>query len=100
MIVQYRKKFEKDLSKIRNIRLLQKVEKLILEVETLAIVTPKGQIPKINKLKKLSNFPDKYRIRLGDWRIGLTIELKLNKDNDIFWFERILNRKSIYRFFP
>ena len=66
MIVEYRKKFEKDLAKIKDLKFLQKVENVILDVETVAAITSKGQIPEINNLKRLTGFSDKYRLRLGD----------------------------------
>lgn len=48
----------------------------------------------IPNLKKLSGYNNVYRIRIGDYRIGLYIE------GDILIFARILPRKEIYRFFP
>lgn len=48
----------------------------------------------IPKLKKLSGYNNVYRIRIGDYRIGLYVE------GDILIFARILPRKEIYRFFP
>jgi mRNA interferase RelE/StbE len=35
-----------------------------------------------------------YRIRLGDYRVGLKIE------NNTVCFVRFLHRKDIYRYFP
>ena len=35
-----------------------------------------------------------FRIRIGDFRIGLRLE------NDTLIFVRCLNRKDIYRYFP
>ena len=48
----------------------------------------------IPNLKKLSGYNNVYRIRIGDYRIGLYVE------GDILIFARILPRKEIYRFFP
>ncbi len=48
----------------------------------------------------MSGYSNKYRIRLGNYRIGISIENNKNYDFDIFWFERFLNRKNIYRYFP
>lgn len=48
----------------------------------------------IPNLKKLSGYNNVYRIRIGDYRIGLYTE------GDILIFARILPRKEIYRFFP
>ncbi|MBX6423476.1 type II toxin-antitoxin system RelE/ParE family toxin [Thermosulfurimonas sp. F29] len=45
-------------------------------------------------MKKLKGYKDFYRIRIGDYRIGLQI-----KENKII-FVRFLHRKEIYRCFP
>ncbi|BAZ37945.1 hypothetical protein NIES4101_38710 [Calothrix sp. NIES-4101] len=49
----------------------------------------------INNIKKLkSSDGDYYRIRIGNYRIGLTIS------DDIIIFVRALQRKDIYKYFP
>ncbi len=48
----------------------------------------------------MSGHSDKYRIRLGNYRIGITIENNESDDFDILWFERLLHRKDIYKYFP
>jgi mRNA interferase RelE/StbE len=48
----------------------------------------------IEDLKKLSYRDRYYRIRIGDYRIGLTLE------DDIIVFVRFLHRKDLYRYFP
>jgi mRNA interferase RelE/StbE len=47
----------------------------------------------IPNLKKLSGYKNVYRIRVGEYRIGLYVE------EDTVVFTRILPRKEIYRFF-
>ena len=47
-------------------------------------------------LERMRGYPDKYKIRLGDYRIGITID---KKDNLIIC-KRIAHRKDIYRIFP
>lgn len=44
--------------------------------------------------EKLSGSKDAYRIRLGNYRIGIYKE-----DNKVI-LSRVLNRKEIYRYFP
>lgn len=88
MNIQVNKVFLKELSKIPK-KERQKVEKLLFdEVEN---YTDLYQIPKIGKLKGYSNY---FKIRIGDYRIGLRFA------NDTFTFERILHRKDIYKVFP
>ncbi|WP_417909752.1 type II toxin-antitoxin system RelE family toxin [Candidatus Electronema sp. PJ] len=45
-------------------------------------------------MKKLKGYDTFYRVRIGDYRIGL----KLAEDGLIF--VRCLHRKEIYRYFP
>ncbi|WP_414623447.1 type II toxin-antitoxin system RelE family toxin [Calothrix sp. CCY 0018] len=88
MNVEFRKSFEKDLRKIRDETLLQRIQAAIEEVENAE------NIGEINNLKKLKADGDYYRIRVGDYRIGLTIV------DDVIIFIRALQRKDIYRYFP
>lgn len=88
MNVQFRASFSKDLRNINNKNLLDRIKSMIEQVE-------KAQGPQdIANLKKLKGGSNYYRIRVGEYRIGLTIE------NDIVVFVRCLNRKEIYRYFP
>ncbi|HBY75652.1 MAG TPA: plasmid stabilization protein, partial [Cyanobacteria bacterium UBA11148] len=45
-------------------------------------------------LKKLKTEGDYYRIRVGDYRIGIVI------NEDVVVFVRVLHRKEAYRYFP
>lgn len=49
------------------------------------------EIPGIRKLKGYRHY---FRIRFGDYRIGVTYR------NDILSLERLLHRKDIYKYFP
>ena len=48
----------------------------------------------IGNLKKLKGESDYYRIRFGNYRIGVKIQ------GDLVTFIRALHRKDIYRYFP
>ena len=50
----------------------------------------------INKLKtgKLLGYNGRYRIRIGDYRIGIEI------NGDIIEVMRVLHRQEFYRYFP
>jgi mRNA interferase RelE/StbE len=89
MNFEFRKSFEKDLSKIRDESVLQRIQAVIEEIEKAESL---GDINNIKKLK--SSDGDYYRIRIGDYRIGLTIS------DDAIVFVRALQRKDIYRYFP
>jgi mRNA interferase RelE/StbE len=88
MNVEFRKSFEKDLSKIRDVELLQRIKGVIEEVESLDSLTD------LSNVKKLKAEGDYYRVRVGDYRIGLSVS------GDVVTFVRVLHRKEIYRYFP
>jgi mRNA interferase RelE/StbE len=67
MNVEFRKSFEKDLSKIRDVELLQRIKGVIEEVESLDSLTD------LSNVKKLKAEGDYYRVRVGDYRIGTLI---------------------------
>jgi mRNA interferase RelE/StbE len=48
----------------------------------------------IVNIKKLSGFKYHYRIRIGNYRVGIVI-----KNNEVI-FERFLHRKDIYKYYP
>ncbi|MGH8000971.1 MAG: type II toxin-antitoxin system RelE family toxin [Brasilonema sp.] len=48
----------------------------------------------ITNLKKLKGYDNAYRIRIGDYRIGIIF------DDETVMFQRVLHRKDIYRYFP
>jgi mRNA interferase RelE/StbE len=88
MKVKIDKSFEKDTDKVKDRKLLVKIAKCI---EQVASATSLGQI---NNLKKLSGFDSYYRIKIGDYRVGIFI-----KSNEAR-FERFLHRKDIHRYYP
>ena len=88
MNVEFRKSFEKDLSKIRDVELLQRIQAVIEEVENIDSLT---DLSNVKKLKAEGNY---YRLRVGDYRIGLSV------NEDAVTFVRVLHRKEIYRYFP
>jgi mRNA interferase RelE/StbE len=89
MKVEFDKSFEKSLCKIRNKALYPKIESIILEFEKVKTVN------EIQNVKKLTGFRNYYRIRLGDYRIGIeTI------DKNTIRFILIAHRNEIYRYFP
>lgn len=88
MNVEFRKSFEQDLLEINDKALIEKIKVTIEQVETAG--TP-SEIPNLKKLKMKGSY---YRIRVGNYRIGLTFK------DDTFTFVRVLCRKDIYRDFP
>lgn len=88
MKVSFQKSFKKDLLKILNTDLLQKIREIIEQVEQAE------QLSEVNNVKKLKGKTGYYRIRVGDYRVGIKV-----CDREVL-FVRILHRKAIYRYFP
>nr|WP_308253415.1 type II toxin-antitoxin system RelE/ParE family toxin [Geminocystis sp. GBBB08] len=44
----------------------------------------------------MKGYKDKYKIRVGDYRIGLTID----KTNQTIICQRVTHRREIYQIFP
>lgn len=89
MIVKIDKSFQKDIGKINDPKVRQSIIEIITsvqEAENLSLIT---------NLKKLTGYKDLYRIRLGNYRIGL----RLTDDRE-FIFIRFLHRKEIYNRWP
>jgi mRNA interferase RelE/StbE len=86
--VEFRKSFARDLKKTKEKQLLQQIKEIVEEIEHAPTVGA------INNLKQLKGGENYYRIRLGDYRIGLKLE------HETVVFVRFLHRKEIYRFFP
>jgi mRNA interferase RelE/StbE len=47
-------------------------------------------------INKMKGYRDKYKIRVGDYRIGLTID----KANQTIICQRVAHRRKIYKIFP
>jgi mRNA interferase RelE/StbE len=86
--VEFRRSFEKDIGKIRDADLLERIKLTIEEVEATESLLD------LSNVKKLNADGDLYRIRVGDYRIGLACE------DDIVIFIRFLHRREMYRYFP
>jgi mRNA interferase RelE/StbE len=84
----FKSSFAKDLKSINSKTVLESVAKLIENVE--AAQDLRG-ISEVKKLKAKGNY---YRIRLGNYRVGISQE-----KNEVT-FIRCLDRKEIYRYFP
>ena len=86
--MSFESKFAKDLRNIRDEKMLAKVKCLILEskqAESLA---------ELKNAKKLQGHETYYRIRIGDYRVGVELV-----DGELI-FARLLHRKDIYKYFP
>ncbi|MBN4051234.1 type II toxin-antitoxin system RelE/ParE family toxin [bacterium AH-315-M05] len=88
MIVKIDRSFEKDTSKIKDKTLLRKIAYCI------EFAAKASDLRSIKNLKKMKGSPGHFRIRIGEYRIGMVITSKT------IIFERFLHRKDIYSYFP
>jgi mRNA interferase RelE/StbE len=88
MQVRIDKSFRKDVKKVTDKRVLKRIALIIRQVQQAE------DISRINNIKKLTGSKDHYRIRIGDYRVGLIIS-----ENSVD-FIRFLHRRDIYKFFP
>ena len=88
MKILFRTSFAKDLRRIKDKDSLIRIKEVVEQVENAQTAQD------ITNLKKLKGGNNYYRIRVGEYRIGLIIE------QDTITFIRCLDRKEIYRYFP
>ena len=88
MKVEFKASFARDLKRFRDQELHRQVQEVIEETESARTLSD------ITNLKKLRVKGRYYRIKLGEYRIGLTME------DGTITFVRLLHRSEIYRYFP
>lgn len=81
------KSFQKDILKL-DAATKNQISKLVIQ---LIQTTSLNKIP---NFKKIKGFKNAYRIRLGNYRIGIRV------DGETVILVRILHRKGIYKYFP
>jgi mRNA interferase RelE/StbE len=89
MIVEFDKSFYKSLDHVSDKKVFKKIESILLEFEIAE------QLNKIRNIKKLTGFVAYYRIRIGDYRLGLELI-----DKNTVRFLVLAHRKEIYKIFP
>ncbi len=88
MKVEFKGSFARDLKRIRDTKLLQQVRTLIEQIEQA------DGLRDVTQLKPLEGFSRYYRVRIGNYRVGVIME------QGTVTFIRCLHRKEIYRYFP
>jgi mRNA interferase RelE/StbE len=86
--VEFRESFLKDLQVIKERKLLDRVRNVINALESAE------DLLELPNLKKLRGGKEYFRIRIGDYRLGIA------RNGDTVILVRFLNRKEIYRNFP
>ena len=87
--IEYTKRFLKELASLPN-DIQSRIELIVFDkLET--------ENPfELGYLNKMKGHKDKYKIRVGDYRIGLTID----KANQSIICQRVAHRREIYQIFP
>jgi mRNA interferase RelE/StbE len=88
LTVRFKASFASDLRALKDKPLLERVKTLIAKVESA------DSLLEIPNLKRLRGGGAYYRVRLGDYRVGLAVE------EDMVVFVRVLHRREVYRYFP
>ena len=88
MIVNVTAEFNKDISRLRDKKTLLAIKESLTQIETAQSLFEMASV------KKLQGAPGYYRIRIGDYRMGLYV------DGVTVTVSRFLHRKEIYRYFP
>lgn len=89
MLLKFDRNFEKDLKKIKEKKLLDKIKQVIHNCEDAT------SIKDVRNISKIIGFRNYYRIKLGQYRVGIELE-----NPETMRFITILHRKEIYRKFP
>ena len=88
MKVEFKNSFAKDLRKLRDQDLLGRIKATIETIEAA------NSLDEVSNLKKIKGNDFYFRIRFGDYRIGLFLQ------DDTLLFVRVLHRREFYRYFP
>lgn len=88
MKVEFKRSFVRDLKRVRDRDLKERIAETIEKVEEARSLQDVGQV------KMLQGSERCYRIRVRDYRLGLVLE------GNTVSFIRLLHRRDIYRHFP
>ncbi len=88
MTLDYKASFHRDIKKLKDKEQAARLKEIISEIKAVK------NLSEIKNIRKIEGFPNHYRIKTGDYRIGLVLS------GDTIIFVRFLNRKEIYRYFP
>ncbi|MDI6803389.1 MAG: type II toxin-antitoxin system RelE/ParE family toxin [Bacteroidota bacterium] len=83
MEIEFLEKFSRDLDRLVDVSTKIAVRKAITSIQQA------HSLNEISNIKKLRGYKTAFRIRIGDYRIGLFVE------GDVVQFARIVHRKDI-----
>ncbi|MBF2005893.1 MULTISPECIES: type II toxin-antitoxin system RelE family toxin [Chlorogloeopsis] len=86
---EYTKRFLKDLADLP--------EDVQARIEPIVFQELESENPfELGYLQKMKGYDDKYKIRVGNYRIGITVD----KETQTLICQRVAHRKEIYKIFP
>ncbi|MBX2973954.1 MAG: plasmid stabilization protein [Flavobacteriales bacterium] len=80
--------FSRDIDAIPDAKLRQRLKLVLLAIEAA------GNIQQVPHVKKMKGHSKAFRIRVGDFRLGVFVE------GDTVQLVRFLHRREVYRWFP
>ena len=86
---EYKKRFLKELARLPP-HIREKAEEIVFKE------MPGVDPFRVGYVEKMTGYANKHKIRVGSYRIGLTIDTGAS----LVTFERVADRKDIYRVFP
>ena len=89
MKTEYLPSFTKDLRKLKKTSIYSEIKNLVFQT-----IPDCQNLIEIKSLKKIKGHKNAYRIRVGDYRIGVFIQ------KETVTFSRVLHRRDVYRYFP
>lgn len=79
----FTKKFTKDLKKIKDKKSIERIQKAIGDIKEIVIdyqPTDESNVPPIPNMVKMKGYENFYRIRVGDYRMGVSIEVEFEEN--------------------
>ncbi len=88
MTIDYKTSFHRDIKKLKDKKQATRLKEIISEIKAAK------SLSEVKNIDKIEGFPNHYRIKTGDYRVGLILS------GDTVTLVRFLSRKEIYRYFP
>lgn len=89
MIVEFDRSFSKSLDRVNDSKILKRVIRIIIELEKAL------SLKEVRNCKKLTGYKSYFRIRIGDYRLGIE-----QIDHQTIRVIILSHRKDVYKYFP
>jgi len=87
--IHYRQAFLRDIKKLKKQPIYNKISEFVFT--TLPNIST---LREVSDIKTMRGYPNRYRIRIGDYRIGIEVH------EETVEIVRALHRREFYRYFP